>query len=428
MRLLYSLIWTVLLPVVLARLWWRGRREPGYRQHIGERFSFYPSIRASRIIWVHAVSAGETRAAEPLVRGLLENYPDASILLTHMTATGREAGAQLFGQNPRVTQAFLPYDLCLLVRRFLRHFRPQLCVLMETEVWPNLIASCQQEKVPVALVNARLSERSLRKAQRLSSLITPAAKAISVIAAQTSEDASRLQSLSGNAPAITGNIKFDVSVPQQQLNAGAAMRAQCGTRPVLLCASTRDGEEALILEAFLKKWPRGNTTQNAPLLLLVPRHPQRFDAVAEMLAQAGLQVLRRSALTTTEHTAALASADVLLGDSMGEMFMYYAMADLAFIGGSLLPFGGHNLIEPCAIGKPVLIGLHTFNFSDVTGQAIAAGAALRCADAGCMLESASELLSDPAGRQQMGSRALTFFHQHQGATARTLQVLKPYLS
>jgi 3-deoxy-D-manno-octulosonic-acid transferase len=226
------------------------------------------------------------------------------------------------------------------------------------------------EKVPVALVNARLSERSLRKAQRLSSLITPAAKAISVIAAQTSEDASRLQSLSGNAPAITGNIKFDVSVPQQQLNAGAAMRAQCGTR-LSCCAPVHGMVKKLILEAFLKKWPRGNTTQNAPLLLLVPRHPQRFDAVAEMLAQAGLPV-RRSALTTTEHSSALASADVLLGDSMGEMFMYYAMADLAFIGGSLLPFGGHNLIEPCAIGKPVLIGLHTFNFSDVTGQAIAA--------------------------------------------------------
>lgn len=416
-RRLYSLLWWLALPLVLARLWWRGRKEPGYRQHWGERLGFYGArLPERRTFMVHAVSVGETRAAEPLVEALLAHWPDCRILLTHMTPTGRATGRALFAKHgERVVQSYLPYDTGVLVRRFLKHFAPRVCILMETEVWPNLIAGCARQGVPVALVNARLSERSLRRGQRFGGIMMDAARAMSVVAAQTEPDAGRIRSLGAPHVAVTGSIKFDVVPPPAALETGARLRAQMQARPVFLCASTRDGEEALILDAWQR---RADKPANA-LLAIVPRHPQRFDEVAQMALARGLSLQRRSQIGD-----APVDAQVLLGDSMGEMFAYYAACDCAFIGGSLLPLGGQNLIEACALGKPVLVGEHTFNFLDASEEAVAAGGALRVADADALVAQALRLLENADARAAMGARAAAFAGRHRGATLRTVELLQ----
>lgn len=416
MRTLYSIAWWLAMPVVLARLWWRGRREPGYREHVAERFGFYRAISKQPIIWIHAVSVGETRAAEPLVDALLASYPSHTILLTHMTPTGRATGRTLFEKHAsRVRQCFLPYDTGWMAARFIKHFSPSACVLMETEVWPNLIAQCVQHNVPIALVNARLSARSLAKAERLSGLMRDAAAGISCVAAQTDADAIRFRKLGVRDVQVTGSVKFDVTPPEAALEQGASMRAKFGARPVLLCASTREGEEALILDA-MKTMPSDNA-----LIVIVPRHPQRFDEVARLVASRGFGMMRRSASETDPVTSGI---KIFLGDSMGEMFSYYAACDVAFVGGSLLPLGGQNLIEACALGRPVLIGPHTFNFGPITEDAIEAGAALRVGDAVAMLEDAARLLHSDGVRTSMGMCAKAFSQQHRGATERTVSLLQ----
>jgi 3-deoxy-D-manno-octulosonic-acid transferase len=421
MRLLYSLFWMLALPLVLLRLWWRGRYEPGYRAHVGERLGLYRGARAAdRPIWVHAVSVGETRAAQPLIEQLLRDHPGRRILLTHMTPTGRATGASLFAESHggRVVQAYLPYDIVFVVMRFLRHWTPACCILMETEVWPNLVAACRRAGVPVALVNARLSEKSLRRGLRLGALMRDAAAGMTLVAAQTQEDAARIRQLGVHDVHVTGSVKFDVAVPASAHQFGAFLRQAIGPRKVLLCASTREGEEALLLPAL-------NALDGA-LLLLVPRHPQRFDEVADLVRRHGLRLHRRSALSAGD--AVPPDTDVLLGDSMGEMFGYNAACDLAFIGGSLLPLGGQNLIETAALGKPVLIGPHTFNFAQVTEEAVAAGAALRVADAAGMAAEARALLADDARRAAMGERAAAFAAERGGATLRTCALLRPILA
>ncbi|MCC2973087.1 lipid IV(A) 3-deoxy-D-manno-octulosonic acid transferase [Massilia sp. IC2-476] len=414
---MYSLAWWLALPLVFARLWWRGRQEPGYRAHWAERLGFPSAAPSNRLtLWVHAVSVGETRASEPLVEALLAAYPDCRILLTHMTPTGRATGKSLFGHHgERLVQSYLPYDTGFMVGRFLRRFNPRVCILMETEVWPNLIAGCARSGVPVALVNARLSERSLRRGQKMGSLMTDAARAITLVAAQTDADAGRIRSLGAPQVAVTGSIKFDVVPPQAALDKGAWLRAQIGDRPVFLCASTREGEEALILDA----WQRVADKPRGALLAIVPRHPQRFDEVEKMVGARGLSVVRRSRLEN-----GIGGADVLLGDSMGEMFAYYAACDCAFIGGSLMPLGGQNLIEACALGKPVLVGEHTFNFAQATEEAVLDGAALRVPDADALIAAALRLLEDGAARAGMGAHALAFAGRHRGATLRTVELLR----
>ena len=415
----YSAIWWLVLPLALARLLWRGRREPGYRAHSAERLGFYSPAPAAATIWVHAVSVGETRAAEPLIDALLSAYPQHHILLTCMTATGRDTGAALFGNNPRVHQSYLPYDTLSMTRRFIAHFKPALCVLMETEVWPALIASCAAAGVPVALVNARLSERSLRRARRFERLLGQAAKQITLAAAQTQADANRLQAMGVRNIKITGSLKFD-SVPlPAMLKAGADLRAQIGQRQVLLCASTREGEEALLLQAYMAA-----TLPREFLLMIVPRHPQRFDEVARMIEAQDLQMQRRSQLGTA---SVATDTHILLGDSMGEMFAYYAACDLAFIGGSLLPLGGQNLIEACACGKPVLFGPHMFNFAQISEAALQAGAACQLADATQVFRQAVDLLSSTEALGRMASAAINFAERDRGATQRTLALLKPII-
>jgi 3-deoxy-D-manno-octulosonic-acid transferase len=423
MRPFYTLMWWLALPLVLGRLWWRGRKEPGYRRHWSERLGLYGRRAANDgplTIWVHAVSVGETRASEPLVDALLKRYPQARIVLTCMTPTGRATGKSVFGKHgARVVQSYLPYDMPGLVRRFIKHFQPRLCVLMETEVWPNLIYQCNRQDVPVALANARLSERSLRKGMRFGGLMRDAAQGIGYVAAQTEADAQRIRTLGVANVGVTGSIKFDVVVPQAALDTGAQLRRQFGPRPVFLCASTREGEEGMILDAFERA--RASLPPDV-LLLIVPRHPQRFDEVEAMIAQRGLPVLRRSALSAPGADVPPETA-VVLGDSMGEMFAYYTACDLAFIGGSLQPLGGQNLIEPAALGKPILVGQHTFNFAQATEDCLQEGGAARVSGADALIAEAARLLADDAARQAMGQQALVFANRHRGATARTLDLL-----
>jgi 3-deoxy-D-manno-octulosonic-acid transferase len=421
----YSALWRLAMPLVLTRLWWRGLREKGYRKHWNERRGRYGSRGPGwHTLWIHAVSVGETRAAEPLVDALMALYPHSRILMTHMTPTGRAAGQELYGHHgERFVQSYLPYDMVGKLTRFMRHFTPRICILMETEVWPNLISVCKARGIMVALVNARLSERSAKRARGFGALMTEAAGKLSLVAAQTELDAARIRALGAPHVEVTGSIKFDVAVPAAALARGKFLRQlidAAGTpRPVLLCASTREGEEALILDAYK------NMPERLPgmLLLIVPRHPQRFDEVARLAETRGFKVGRRSALGQ-DGVELDAAVEVLLGDSMGEMFAYYAACDCAFIGGSLLPLGGQNLIEACAVGKPVLVGTHTFNFAMASDEAVAAGAASRVLDAADMLAQARALLVDPDRRAAIGSAGARFAEMHRGATARTVELLQ----
>jgi 3-deoxy-D-manno-octulosonic-acid transferase len=409
-RVLYSALLALVTPLALARLAWRARRQPEYLQHVGERFGSYREAGTGAPIWLHAVSVGETRAAEPLVAALRAAYPGHPVLLTHTTPTGRRVSEELFGDS--VSRCYLPYDLPFAVRRFLRHYRPHAGLLLETELWPNLVAGCRSRGIPLLLVNARMSERSARGYARLPSLTAQTLQALAGIGAQTEPDAKRLRELGAGEVAVTGNLKFDRVVRDADLQAGEALRALFGARPVFLAASTRDGEEPLVLEAVREAPP-------ALLTVIVPRHPQRFDDVARLLERFDLPYQRRSAALPVK-----AETRVLLGDTMGEMYAYYAACDVAFIGGSLLPLGGQNLLEACAVGKPVLTGPHTFNFAEASAAAIAAGAAIRVADASVLGRELTALLQDSARRERMGQAGRAFMRQHQGATQRTLELLQ----
>jgi 3-deoxy-D-manno-octulosonic-acid transferase len=410
-RAAYSTLVRAFLPFAVVRLYWRARREAGYRQHIAERFGRYAQPRlAEPVIWIHAVSVGETRAAEPLVRALLVRYPTHRILLTHMTPTGRRTGEALFGD--RVLRAYVPYDAPGAVRRFLDHYRPEAGIVLETEVWPNLVRACKSASIPIYLVNARLSQKSLSGYVRMGAFVRETFGAFDGVAAQTSADAERLRSVGAVNVQVTGSLKFDVHPPSAQLELGRSWREAYGRARVLLAASTREGEEALLLEV-LPRLPAD------VLIVIVPRHPQRFDEVAKLLEKAGIPYQRRSSNAPIGK-----DTRVLLGDSMGEMFAYYAACGVAFIGGSLLPFGAQNLIEACAVGKPVLIGPSSYNFADATVLAIEAGGALRVQDASELAAKAGELLGDAARLQRMGERALKFTEAHRGATERVMAMLR----
>lgn len=415
----YTLLWWLVLPLVPLKLWWRGRREHGYRLRIGERFGRYrrdaPAPRGD-VVWIHAVSLGETRAAAPLLERIARALPDATILLTHMTATGRETGHALYGNS--VQQVWLPYDVPFAIDAFLARFHPCVGLLMETEVWPNLVAACHRSGIPLYLVNARLSEKSTAGYARFSALTQPMFAALAGVAAQTAGDAARLTAVGAREVTITGNLKFDVALLAESAALGRELRVRFGeARPVWIAACTRDGEESLLLDALARsRLPDGTLT------VIVPRHPQRFAVVAALLRARGLPFVLRSA-----NCAVPADVNVMLGDSLGELPGYYAAADVAFVGGSLLPLGGHNLIEPIAMGTPTIVGPHTFNFREATDNAVAAGAAARVADADSLLLEVGALLADPARRNRMRDAALAFHATHRGAADRLWSWLAPRL-
>ncbi|MGB4062686.1 MAG: lipid IV(A) 3-deoxy-D-manno-octulosonic acid transferase [Azonexus sp.] len=408
-RFFYSLLLYLITPLIWLRLLWRGRKQPEYLQNLGERYGFYRQPAPAKLIWVHAVSVGETRAAQPLIEGLLARWPEHRILLTGMTPTGRDAGQQVYGD--KVIQAYLPYDYPGAVDRFFRHFSPAFGVLMETEIWPNLLAAGKHRKVRIFLANARLSVRSARGYGRFSALTEPAFSALAGVAAQTTGDAERIAGLGASPVEVCGNLKFDVTPPAEKLTLGHEWRAAIGQRPVWLAASTREGEEPLVLEAWHQ------VAVPDALLVLVPRHPQRFDEVAALLRQQGLRSVRRS--------AAMPAADtqVWLGDSMGEMAAYFTLADLAFIGGSLLPLGGQNLIEAAACDCPVVVGPHTFNFKQATEDAIAAGAALRVDSAEMLGATVNRIFGQKMKLAEMRTAAGSFARAHQGAAGRMLALI-----
>ncbi len=415
-RGVYSVLMGLLQPAYALRLWWRGRAEPGYREAIGERFGRYPRSRGAGFVWVHAVSLGETRAAAALVDALRARRPGLALLLTHGTATGREAGRALL--RPGDVQAWLPFDTPGAVRRFLAHFRPAVGVLMETEVWPNLMHAAAEAGVPMVLANARLSERSRRRGERYVALLHPAVAGLALALAQTEADAQRLRSAGAAEVRVAGNLKFDLAPDAALVERGRAWRHAL-SRPVLLAAVTREGEEAMLLEAWAA-WPAATTPR--PLLLIVPRHPQRFDEVAALVQARGLTLARRSGWGEAPPPDAL-QADAWLGDSMREMALYYGTADVALLGGSFAPLGGQNLIEAAACACPVVMGPHTFNFADAAERAEAAGAAERVADLPAALRAAAALLADPVRRDQASARGLAFAAAHRGAAVRMAEAI-----
>ena len=408
MGLLYSLLWRLALPGVFAYLVWRARRQPEYLRHWPERLGFVPSTKAAPI-WIHAVSVGETRAATPLVEALLAQ--GQRLLMTHTTPTGRATGEALYGD--RVTRCYLPYDTPGAVSRFLAKTQPCLGIFMETEIWPNLYANAARRNIPLLLINARMSASSARGYARLGRLTRETLASLAAVGAQTAADAQRLQDLGAPSVSVTGNLKFEVAPPADIDARVAALRALLpGDRPVWLCASTREGEEDLLLDAWAA------IPKPAPLLVIVPRHPQRFDAVESMIRARKLQMQRRS---TRQPVAP--ETQVWLGDSMGELAAWYRVADFAFVGGSLLPLGGQNLIEAAAAGCPVLMGPHTFNFRQAAADAVTAGAARRVADVPELTAAVCRLSADSGMRQRMAQAGLDFAAAHRGATLRTLALI-----
>jgi 3-deoxy-D-manno-octulosonic-acid transferase len=404
---LYSLVLLGAQPLLRRKLRRRGVAEPGYLEHVDERFGRYPGTTEPGRLWIHAVSLGETRAAAILLDALRAARPDLRILLTHGTATGRAEGVKLLRAGD--AQAWFPWDTPRAVTGFLNHFQPVAGVLMETEVWPNVIALCRQRGVPLALANARLSEKSLRQARRLPRLSRPAYGALRAAWAQTEDDARRLAQAGATVQGVFGNLKFDAAPAPAQLAQGRAWRA-AQQRPVVLFASSRDGEEAQFLRAIAAhpevQW------------LLVPRHPQRFDEVAALVAQQGFTVSRRSAWQDGP-----APADVWVGDSLGEMALYYGLADVALLGGSFAPLGGQNLIEAAACGCPVVMGPHTFNFSEAAQLAQQAGAAQRVASMEEGVAVAVALARDASARAAASATSEHFAAAHRGAARRTAEAI-----
>lgn len=400
-RAAYTALLALAMPWVLLRLWRRGSREPGYRQRIAERFGFHaPRAESRPCLWVHAVSVGEARASAPLLRGLAAAYPQHDLFLTCTTAAGREALRELHGDA--VPVGWLPYDLPGAVGRFLDRVRPALCVIMETEIWPNLLAACADRGLPVLLANARMSDKSARGYARLPGLSRPAIASLAASCAQSEDDARRLRELGARNVVVTGNLKFDAAPDAVRQAAGRAWRETLG-RPVLLLASTRDGEERQFLEA-LPEWDR------RLLVVIVPRHPRRFDEVAALAARAAGAARRRSS-----GTPPAATERVYVGDTMGEMDFYLGAADVAIIGGSFVPLGGQNLIEACAAGVPVVFGPSMFNFAEASRLALDCGAAHQARDAAGAVAAALRLLASAEARASMGEAGMRMCAAHRGA-------------
>ena len=408
----YSLLMRCLQPLLLLKLKHRAKVEPLYGYHIHERFGTYvdPTPVGGSFVWVHAVSLGETRAVGSFISELRTALPGMRLLLTHGTATGRTQGQSLLEEGD--VQVWQPWDTPQAIHRFLQHFKPRIGLLVETEVWPNWVAACARAHVPLCLINARFSEKSQRMAQRFQWIAGPAYAGLSAVWAQTEQDAARLRSLGAKVKGVLGNFKFDQKPNVEQLNQGRAMRLVTN-KAVVMLASSREGEEQMLLDAL-----KTQTVQ----WLVVPRHPQRFEAVAKIFESAGLSVARRS-----QDTMAFPPADVWIGDSLGEMSLYFGLADVALLGGSFAPLGGQNLIEAAACGCPVVMGPHTFIFAQAAELAIAEGAAVQVNDMAQGVEFALNLSSKPKALESASSAALAFAHAHQGAALRASKAVVDFV-
>jgi 3-deoxy-D-manno-octulosonic-acid transferase len=413
MRRLYSLLIYLAVPFAFGVVMWRGLRDRGYWQAPGERFGWGRAI-ANGSIWLHAVSLGEVSAAAPLVRALRVRYPQYTMVLTTATPTGRARGRALFGDT--VDVRFLPYDTPGAVARFLDRIRPRLGIIMETELWPNLFSECERRGVPLLLANARLSLKSVARYRRLSSLARGIFSATSLIAAQTREDAERFIAIGARSAStrVVGNIKFDVEMGAGASGEGRELRGSVGggARPIWIAGSTHAGEEEQVLAAH-EQLPAD------ALLLLVPRHPDRFESVGELLKQRGVKFARRSGGVAPDP-----ATRVLLVDTVGELAALYAAADAAFVGGSLVPIGGHNLLEPAALGLPVLTGPSHANGEEIARMLLAEGAALEVRDAGELAAALSRLLADGQERRRMGDIGRRIVESNRGSVARLLELIE----
>ena len=418
LRLLYSALLYVVAPLALIATALRGLRDPSYRDRLPERLGFTKLRFAARPIWIHAVSVGEVQAAAALVRGLASRYPQHPVLLTTATPTGAQRVRALFGESVR--HAYLPYDLPGAVRRFLDRTAPVLAIIMEREIWPNLYRACFVRKIPILLASARISARSGQRHLRFAGLFRDALACDVTIAAQTAADAERFRAL-GIAPTavhVTGNIKFDLEIPEDVRRAGSHIRAEFAHRPVWIAGSTHEREEDIVLDAH----ERVRAARNDTLLVLVPRHPNRFDAVKSWLRARNVRFVSRSA-----REAVTADTSVLLVDTLGELLSFYAAANVAFVGGSLVPVGGHNLLEPAALNRPIIVGPHTFNAADIAENFLASGAAVRVESATELGAAVLDLLTNAARRDQMIARAHEILQENRGTLVRLLALIERLL-
>ena len=417
MRFIYTFLFYLILPLVLLRLLWRGLRARAYWQRWLERFGFFPPLLVQQSVWIHAVSMGEVQAAVPLIKALQSRF--SSILVTTMTPTGSQRVREIFGDS--VLHVYLPYDLPGSVSRFLRRTQPCLLILMETELWPNLLFACQQRKIPVILANARLSAPSTAGYKRIAGLTQQMLGSVAAVAAQTEVDAARFIELGIDKTKVhvTGSIKFDSRLPANFSEKAKVLRRQWGIeRPVWIAASTHDGEEELVLNAFSQlKLEIRNL-----LLLLVPRHPERFNRVAALCQQRGFILARRSKGDVNTKT------EIYLGDTMGDLPLLYAAGDVAFVGGSLVPIGGHNLLEPAAVGLPVIMGPYTFECEEICRRLLEAEAAQRVSNTEQLVQAVKKYLTDARLQRETGEKGRLFVQRNQGALERLLAIINVYNS
>lgn len=418
-RFLYNLVFTLAIPLILIRMWLRGGSNPGYRQRWAERFAFFKFSGKPNGLLVHSVSVGETLAAEPLVRSLQAANPDLTITITTTTPTGSDQVKRLYADDlraGRIFHVYLPYDLPWLMSRFIKKIQPSICLIMETELWPNIIRSCNKHKTPVILANARLSEKSAKGYAKFSKLTQPMLQGLDLVAAQHRTDGERFISLGieESRVNVTGSIKFDISVPEQAVQQGAELKQHWGKdRPVLVLASSHEGEDDLILASYqqlLADFPD-------LLLTIVPRHPERFDEVAALVLDRNLQLVRRSEALKKGSLQANPMTQVYLADTMGEMLVLLASADIAIIGGSFIEHGGHNPLEACALAKAVVMGPSDYNFAAISQQLMNQGA-MQQASREQLTICLRQLLERPELRADMGANGQRVVADNQGAVGR----------
>jgi len=418
-RHIYNLFLYLILPFLPLRLLWKSRKNAAYRQHMLERFAFFdlPDLKDS--IWLHAVSVGESISAVPLIQELIRDYPQTTIVVTTMTPTGAERIQKIF--NGQVLQLYVPYDYPFAVKRFLRHINPKILILMETELWPNILYYSAESKIPIILANARLSEKSFVNYKKVHSFMLPILNCITIVAAQSKLDAERFLALGFDPKKIliTGNIKFDVKVPGGLFEHSKQLRLAWGKdRPVWIAASTHKGEEEKILAAA--KIVRETIPES--LLILVPRHPQRFNEVFDLCCKLGFEAIRYS-----ENQKCLASTNVILGDVMGQLLLFYAVSNIAFVGGSFVSWGGHNLLEPAVLAKPIISGQHLNAFLEISQLLIDAEALITVIDEVALAQNLVRLFQNKTLQEKLGCSALDVVEKHRGATKKILSYVKSFL-